>query len=236
MEMDSHADTIVLGSNAIILQYTSRECDVLPYADLYKPICDVPIVTGATAVTSSTTGKTFILVFHEAIWMGGQLDHSLINPNQRRHYGVTVQDNPYASTSLHMASPDNKFRMPMQADGTTIFFDSRTPTNYELDQCPHITLSSRALWNPQDVQFPTAAHQVEEGNTPFKIGSVCTFSLSKSTDGEHLSRTIAERLISEVRVLGMERPDVPLPRTFTSDKRHSGVSAEELSEKHGSLA
>jgi hypothetical protein len=93
MEMDSHADTIVPGNNAIILQYTSRECDVSPYADSYEPICDVPIVTGATAVTDSTTGDTIILVFHEAIWMGDQLEHSLLNPNQLRHYGVTVQDN-----------------------------------------------------------------------------------------------------------------------------------------------
>ena len=235
MEMDSHADTIVLGSNAIILQYTSRECDVSPYADSYEPICDVPIVTGATAVTDSTTGETIILVFHEAIWMGDQLEHSLIHPNQLRHYGVTVQDNPYASTSLHMASPDDEFIMPMQADGTTIFFDSRTPTNYELDQCPHITLSSRSLWNPREVQFPRAEQQVGEGNTPFEIGgveSVRSFDLSASTDGEHLTRTIAERLISEIRVLGPdERQDVPLPRTFTSDKRHSGVSAEELSER-----
>jgi hypothetical protein len=37
MEIDSHADTIVLGSNAIIMQYTSRECDVLPYADYMNP-------------------------------------------------------------------------------------------------------------------------------------------------------------------------------------------------------
>ncbi len=91
MEMDSHADTIVLGSNAIILQYTSRECDVAPYSDSYAPICNVPIVTGATAVTSSMTGETIILVFHEAIWMGNELDHSLLNPNQLRHHGVTVQ-------------------------------------------------------------------------------------------------------------------------------------------------
>ena len=138
--MDSHADTIVLGSNAIILQYTSRECDVSPYADSYAPICDVPIVTGATAVTSAVTGETYILVFHEAIWMGDQLDHSLLNPNQLRHYRVTVQDNPYAPTSLHMATADDEFTMSMESDGTTIFFNSRTPTNYELDQCQHINV------------------------------------------------------------------------------------------------
>jgi hypothetical protein len=106
---------------------------------------NVPIVTGATAVTSSTTGGTVILVFNEANWMGDQLDHSLLNPNQLRHQGVTVQDNPYAPTALHMASHDDEFVMPKQADGTTIFFSSRIPSNHELDQCKHITLLSCAL-------------------------------------------------------------------------------------------
>lgn len=102
MELDSHADTIVLGSNAIILQYTSRECDVSPYADTYQPIIDVPIVTGAKVVTSDHTGLTYILVFNEAIWMGDiLLDHSLINPNQMRAFGVSVQDNPYAGMSFN---------------------------------------------------------------------------------------------------------------------------------------
>ena len=77
MELDSHADTIVLGNNAIIMHYTTRECDVAPYADTYEPIRNVPIVTGATAVTSAATGMTHILVFNEAIWMGDLLDHSL---------------------------------------------------------------------------------------------------------------------------------------------------------------
>jgi hypothetical protein len=54
MEMDSHSDTILLGSNAIVLQCTSMECDVAPHADSNDPIRNVPIVTGATAVTTST--------------------------------------------------------------------------------------------------------------------------------------------------------------------------------------
>ena len=56
MELDSHADTKkVLGSNAIKMHYTNRECrDVSPCADTYEPIRNVPIVTGASAVTSQT--------------------------------------------------------------------------------------------------------------------------------------------------------------------------------------
>jgi hypothetical protein len=49
LELDSHADTIVLGRNCVILSHTGRECDVSPYTQTYKAITDVPIVTGATA-------------------------------------------------------------------------------------------------------------------------------------------------------------------------------------------
>jgi hypothetical protein len=163
MELDSHADTIVLGSNAIVLQYTSRECDVSPYSDSYEPIRNVPIVKGATAITSNTTGETLILVFNEAIWMGDHLDHSLLNPNQLRHYGIVVQDNPFDKTALHLASHHDEFIMPMAADGTTIYFDSRTPTDFELQNSPHIVLSSHAEWNPRDIQFPLQQHHAEEG-------------------------------------------------------------------------
>ena len=98
MELDSHADTVVLGNNCLVLNYTNRGCDVATYTDTYQAIPNVPIVTGATSYTSPTTGDTLILVFHEALWMGNHLDHSLINPNQLRQFGITVQDNPFSST------------------------------------------------------------------------------------------------------------------------------------------
>lgn len=189
MELDSHADTIVLGRNAIILQYTSRECDVAPYSDTYEPIRNIPIVTGATAITSATTGATFILVFNEAIWMGSHLEHSLLNPNQMRHHGITVQDNPYANEPLRIHASDDDFSIPLRTDGTIIFFNSRTPTAYELATCTHIVMSSAAPWNPREVQFP--AHHDEEGDTStHEIAHVSisdnTFDLS-TLDFEHTS-------------------------------------------------
>ena len=36
IELDSHADTVVLGSNAVVLHYTGNECDVSPYSDEYE--------------------------------------------------------------------------------------------------------------------------------------------------------------------------------------------------------
>ena len=231
MEMDSHADTIVLGKNAIVLQYTNRVCDVAPYADSYDPITDVPIVRGATAVTSPLNGETYILVFNEAIWMADHLDHSLLNPNQLRHHGVTVQDNPYSDVSLHLSSSDDEFIMSMQTDGTTIFFDSRTPTNEELAHCHHIELSSNAPWNPRDVRFPEPTHRAEEEhpmNGINELHSSDRFDLSEARE-INISRVISDRMISEIRVGGPA--DVPIPRTFASDKRHTGISAQDLSER-----
>jgi hypothetical protein len=242
MELDSHADTIVLGSNAIIMHYTNRECDVSPYADTYQPIVDVPIVTGATAVTSQESGLTYILVFNEAIWMGDVLDHSLINPNQMRAYGVNVQDNPYATTAMQIVAEQDEFELPMLADGTIIFFNSRTPTNHELETCPHITLSSAAEWNPRDVQFPSSVHHGEEGRYGISHVNVT----NQSTDSEFdmstcnydersISCLLTNRMLATVTVDGYEQeasvPDVPLPKTFATTKRHSAVTAQELSER-----
>ena len=117
MEMDSHADTAVLGRNCVILNYTGRECDVSPYTDSYEAIKGVPIVTGASAWTSEVNGQTHILVFNEALWMGDVLEHSLINPNQLRHFGVTVQDNPYNETEMHLETENGDLVIPLQANG-----------------------------------------------------------------------------------------------------------------------
>lgn len=157
IELDSHADTIVCGKNCIVLEFTGRECDVSPYTDAYDSIKNVPIVQAATAWTSEETGETVILVFNEALWMGDQMEHSLINPNQLRHFGIQVQDNPYALAPLFIMVEDTSFSLPLAADGTTIFADTRTPTQQELEESRHIQLSSKHPWNPLSVQFPTSS-------------------------------------------------------------------------------
>ena len=81
-ELDSRADTTALGKNSIILSFTGRECEVSPYADSYESIKKVPIVTGYTGYTSPISGKRLILIFNEALWLGDQMQHTFLNPNQ----------------------------------------------------------------------------------------------------------------------------------------------------------
>ena len=94
-ECDTNADTCCLGRNFTILEYTRRTADVYAYDKSIKPIENVPIVSGATAWDDPTTGETYILVINEALYYGTKLDHSLINPNQIRAYGIGFWDNPY---------------------------------------------------------------------------------------------------------------------------------------------
>ena len=75
----------------MILQYTSRTAEVYAY-DPTLPVTTVPIVSGATAYDCPYSGITYILVLNKALYYGMRLDHSLINPNQVRQFGIPLWD------------------------------------------------------------------------------------------------------------------------------------------------
>ena len=79
--------------NCTVLNFSERICDVMPYSGAHEVMVDIPIVQAATGYTAPY-GSQYILVFNEAIYMP-DMDHSLLNPNQLRHYGVDVEDNSY---------------------------------------------------------------------------------------------------------------------------------------------
>jgi hypothetical protein len=106
-EADSHADTFVAGRNCVAMHFTDRTCGVQPYSDKYESIPDVPIVTAATGYTSSN-GLNYIIVVPEALYMP-LLDHSLFNPNQFRHFGSLVQDNPYNANPMVVKESRSNF-------------------------------------------------------------------------------------------------------------------------------
>ena len=254
VELDSHADTIVCGRNCIVLHGTGRECDVLPYSDTYESIKAVPIVSAATAWTSESTGETFILVFNEALWMGDHLDHTLVNPNQLRHFGVHVQDNPTLDSPLFIATEDLSFHLPLSARGTTIMVNTRTPTELELQECPHIVLSSPKPWDPQSVDFYRPRRTVEEEMEQLRmvhgvsavrksgtagLGDTQDVSCGEESDGFIFNvQEFQHRLVSSVRVREVKSlnvsgvlDDVNHPKTFVSKERKSAVTAAEISER-----
>ena len=70
IELDTHADTTVLGSNCVVLSYTGKECEVSPYSSQYEVVQNDPAVTGATVWTNAADGTAYLLIFHESLWRG----------------------------------------------------------------------------------------------------------------------------------------------------------------------
>ena len=229
--MDSHADTAVLGSNCVVLAYTGKECEVSPYADEYDAIRYVHVVTGATVWTNSQDGVPILLVFNEALRMGDRLHHTLINTNQLRSYRVDVQDNPFAKEDLAIITDD--YIIPLDTQGTTIFFDTRSPTEVELQQLPGVVLTSAIDWDQQKVQFPS--HDSERVVSNTFVQTTSDFCLQKTTyDPEHFST----RIIQQIQVDWPEgeqnptiRQDIPSASTFQSRERHSGITPADISER-----
>ena len=229
IELDSHADTIVLGANCVVLSHTGQTCEVMPYSDTYNAITDVPVVTGATLWTSPHDGDEYILIFNEALWMGDTLQHTLVNPNQLRAYSTTIQDNPFSSSPLSF-DPANGPVIPLTTMGTIIFCTTRPPSDQELSSLPHITLSPSATWDPHNVVFPSNC--VEEGEHRTHISSISS-SAHDLTSTIHDPVTFHSRLVSSIQVHALSKsPDeLPTTPTFQSKNRHSSVTPEDLSER-----
>ena len=157
-ELDTHADTFVAGRNCLPMHFTERVCDVMPYLDEYEAKKSVPIAQVAMGYTTSS-GERYILIVNEALWIP-ELEVSLMNPNQQRHYGIKVEDNPYDSSpmTIHKDGEDGDFVACLRSDGTDIFINTWTPTHQDLEQYKHIALTSPNEWNPRKVVFPSILH------------------------------------------------------------------------------
>ena len=89
-----------------------------------EAVKDVPVATVATGYVTPF-GDTVILIMHEALFFGESLQHTLINPNQIRHFGVPVNDNPFDTGSPFGISHDDLF-MPFSTRGPMVLFETFT--------------------------------------------------------------------------------------------------------------
>ena len=82
----------------------------------------------------------YLLVFNESLYYGTKLDHSLINPNQVRHYGIEFWDNPF-NKDRGLKIELDEILIRMKSEGTKVFFESSAPTDVELERCPKIVMT-----------------------------------------------------------------------------------------------
>lgn len=155
-DLDSHADTCVLGSTFHIYEDTAQQCTVYPYSTKYKPKV-VTIAHGGTAYDHSD-GKTYILDVNNGFNMINELSTSLLNPNQLRANGIVVDDTPIHLSSDGQSThsifiPDIDLRIPLQLDGIISYIPTRLPTSDEINNCLHVILTSSVDWDPYSEDF-----------------------------------------------------------------------------------
>ena len=248
-ECDTNADTCCSGKNFVVLTSTFRTADVYAYDTSIKPIENVPIVSGATAFDDPVTGDTFILVFNESLYYGEKLDHTLINPNQLRAYGIPLWDNPFDPTHSLSIDVNPSLRIALRAFGTKIGFRTRVPTAEELRACEHVQMTSAHPWNPSEVVLAQATAQggsreswkrrLETINVfPNRFEYLDAMSDEALLDSIDPSlANVTEQLQKRQRMSQVEtvydQLDTPARRTFVSDERHLKVSAELIAERFG---
>ena len=141
---------------------------------------ELPIVSGAITYDHPTTGKVYILVFHQAIYCC-QMDNHLICPMQCRLNGVVINDTPKMCVpnpddsmhSIKVTDPldqDATLHIPLILKGVTSCFCVRRPTTVEFEDedIPKLDMTSKSTeWDPGDPDWA-----IQEASTMDSRGRV----------------------------------------------------------------
>ena len=216
------------------------KCTVSGFANELQTIEDIPVARDATAYTNSE-GKTWILIINEALFFGSRLDHSLINPNQIRHFGVPVCDDPYDPHRPLGIDHENAF-IPFEKEGACIFFDTYVPSDEQLEECEHVELTNDEIpWDPSTVRLgdnilnknDVYIRQVKASRAYYRHE---TDMILGSISEALVNDDATVRMVSQVRIDGIDdravREDATV-RQMASRTRHSVVSPERIQEIFG---
>ena len=170
LELDSHADTCILGRDALIIQNFDRPVDVYGYDKIHGK-STYQTVSGVVAYHHPVTGECFHLVIHQAIHIP-HLDHHLLCPMQCRVNDVTVNDcpkifaddpteNTHALIFQDCPDDDNDGRLqttviPLELHGVTSLINVSKPTadEWSSNEFRRLVLTNEHLeWDPASPTF-----------------------------------------------------------------------------------
>jgi hypothetical protein len=211
MEADAHADTAVAGKNCIALNFADRSCNAQPSSDACESLKNTPVVTAATGHTSAS-GLNHILMFPEALHMP-QMDHSLFNPNQLRHFGTMVQDNQCAGTPMTITTGDNQLTACLETEGMDVCLNTWAPSDADLRACPHVQLASADTWHPSSGKLPRLSNIERE---EIESKNVCGV---QTLDEARIDRQLGHELMRDTicNVNSIQEAMISSARTTHSD-------------------
>ena len=193
LELDSHADSPVVGNGAHVIEYTGKQVSVSGFTDeLGKPML-VDVVHAVITYDCPKTGSSYPMLINNAILVPS-VDCCLINPFMLRLAGVEVDEcpkflSPTPSIINHsLYFPEIDLRLPLMLDGIVSYLSCRTPNRSEYEDCesflqltplvetwdPHLS-----VYNDQEVSMMDHEGKIKEsGNKQFIVSKI----LSRTSD------------------------------------------------------
>ena len=168
-ELDSHADTSVVGCDtALLIHDYETPVQVQGYNGDVGERSNCRFVSAVVAYDHPASGDVYMLVIHQAILIPS-MSHNLLCPMQLRDHGLTVNDEPkymalnptdehHAITFRdHNTQGGGPLRIPLELHGVTSYFPSRKPTKEEYENTPEdlcVELTAEAPdWDPASKAF-----------------------------------------------------------------------------------
>ena len=176
-ELDSHADTCVVGRNALIIHDYERTVSVNGFTKSLGTVNDKKIVSAVVAYDLPENGRTLMLVIHQAIHIEDK-DDNLLCPMQMRMNGVTINEIPKflvdkpknEDHSIQIEENGELFTFPLKLDGVTSYFRTRKPTLEEYERCDvKIDVTAPApVWEPHSDEWNDLEARYLDGLDRFK--------------------------------------------------------------------
>ena len=153
-DLDSHANMVVVGKHAAIINDTGRRAEVSPFTPDYESLSKVPIVDAAIRYDCPYSGETYLLIVRNALSVPS-MDHNLIPPFIIKEAGVDIKcvpkiqcKNPEEDDHSVYFKEEN-LRIPLRLHGVFSYFPSSKPSNELLSDCTKVLLlTPDGPWNP----------------------------------------------------------------------------------------
>ena len=150
--IDSWADTACAGKHAFVEEFVAgKSVTVTGFTSALGTLNNLPIANVLYACDLEN-GTTVILESNNSIYMGSEMDNSLLNPIQMEENDVKVDIRPstYYPNVVDAQTVifEDGTRIPILYDGVLPYIAARRPTPEEIDSCPRLALTSRDDWNP----------------------------------------------------------------------------------------
>jgi len=157
-ELDSHANMVVVGAQATIIQTSGRSAEVRAFSDDCSKLEKVPIVDAVIAYDCPYTMKTYLMIVKNALYVPS-MAHNLVPPFIMREAGLVVNDVPMihcgeVTRECHsIICSDPELRIPLHLDGVFSCFKTRKLIEDEQLNCEeydYVMLTPDGVWDPHD--------------------------------------------------------------------------------------